>query len=110
MNYVLYTNGVLEGDGFYIPLDEFSQDYQNYLAWVTQGNQPEIRDGSEYLAKLETEKQLRTQVKTEFQTMLARLNQIQTATNPTNAQVIQAIKDEALYIERIMRLLRRVIA
>lgn len=45
-----------------------------------------------------------------YQTMIARLEQIQTTTNPTNAQVIQAVKDEALYIERLIKVLRYILS
>lgn len=44
-----------------------------------------------------------------YLTMIARLEQIQAATSPTNAQVIQAIRDEALYIERIMKIIKRMV-
>jgi len=108
MTYILYTNGVLEQDGFHLPTDELNPDYQAFLVWIALGNQPESRPGSEYLAKLEEDKQLRLQIRTEYQAMLTRLNQIQTASNPTNAQIIQAIKDEALYIERIIKFLKNV--
>lgn len=45
-------------------------------------------------------------LKDAYLTMLARLEQIQSASNPTNAQVIQAIKDLALYEERIMKVIK----
>jgi hypothetical protein len=45
-----------------------------------------------------------------YVTMINRLEQIQSASNPTNAQVVQAIKDEALYLERIMKVLRKMLA
>jgi hypothetical protein len=41
--------------------------------------------------------------KDNYLTMINRLEQIQAVSSPTNAQVIQAIKDLALYIERIMK-------
>lgn len=47
------------------------------------------------------------ELKAVYQDMIARLEQIQAASNPTNAQVIQAVKDEALYIERIMKVIKR---
>lgn len=49
------------------------------------------------------------QLREAYVNMIARLEQIQAATNPTNAQVIQAIKDEALYIERIMKFLKKLL-
>ncbi len=49
------------------------------------------------------------QLKDQYLTMIARLQQIQAVVSPTNAQVIQAVKDEALYIERIMKVLKRIL-
>lgn len=48
-------------------------------------------------------------VRNAYQDMITRLEQIQAASNPTNAQVIQAIRDEALYIERIMKIIKRMV-
>lgn len=50
------------------------------------------------------------QIKDEYINMIGRLDQIQAASSPTNAQVIQAVKDEALYIQRILKFLRRTMA
>ena len=51
----------------------------------------------------------RSQLKSTYQNMITRLDQIQAASNPTNAQIVQAIKDEALYIERIMKVIKTVV-
>lgn len=48
-------------------------------------------------------------IKLAYQNMITRLEQIQTTSNPTNTQVIQAVKDEALYIERIMKAIKTII-
>lgn len=114
MSYVLYTNGVLEKDGFYLPIDETNSDYLEYLTWVGLGNQPEERPASEYMTKLLQEEQLLSQIKVEYQNMLTRLQQIQNAgsipfTQAGFNQVVQAVKDEALYIERVMKFLRRLL-
>ena len=51
----------------------------------------------------------RTQLRTDFQTAVDRLLQIENAVSPTNAQVVQAVKDIA-HIERlILRLLARLV-
>lgn len=107
--YTLYTNGVLEKDGFYLPIDFLNQDYIDYLDWVALGNSPTLQDASIYLAKLDADKTALQTARTEYQNMITRLEQIQAASNPTNAQIVQAIKDEALYIERIMKVIRRIL-
>lgn len=48
-----------------------------------------------------------TQLRAEYQVAVARLEQIQAAQNPTNAQVVQAIKDLALYQEKILKYLAK---
>jgi hypothetical protein len=113
MSYTLYSNGVLEKDGFYIPIGD-NQDYQDYLAWVALGNSPTPADASVYLAKLDDDKQALLQAKAEYPNMITRLEQIQNAgaipfTQAGFNQVVQAVKDEALYIERIMKVLRRML-
>lgn len=54
-------------------------------------------------------KALVQQIKDEYQNMITRLEQIQSAINPTNTQIIQAIKDEALYIERVMKFMKNIL-
>lgn len=68
---------------------------------------------SEYNKELER-RTFYQQVKTEYQNMITRLEQIQNAgaipfTQAGFNQVVQAVKDEALYIERIMKVLNRLI-
>lgn len=48
----------------------------------------------------------RQSIQNAYFNMIVRLDQIQQATNPTNAQVIDAIQDMALYIERIMKVVK----
>lgn len=114
MTYTLYSNGVLEKDGFYVPIDEFSPDYQEYLAWLALGNSPTPADASVYMQKLQDDKNLREQIKAEYINMINRLQQIQNAGAVPFTQagfnlVVQAVKDEALYIERISKVIKRII-
>lgn len=107
--YILYTNGIIEKDGDYVWIDAFNPNYQDYLAWLALGNTPLSVDASVYLAKAAQVKLDKQQLKQAYQTMIDRLEQIQAAVSPTNAQVIQAIRDEALYIKRVMKVLEKLI-
>jgi len=55
------------------------------------------------------EKITRKQLRDEYLETIATLQQIENATSPTNAQVIQAIKDIAHHQELILKLLRRMV-
>ncbi|QDP52543.1 MAG: hypothetical protein GOVbin4691_35 [Prokaryotic dsDNA virus sp.] len=35
------TTGILKDEYLYIPMDEGNMDYQDYLAWLEEGNLPE---------------------------------------------------------------------
>lgn len=112
MAYTLYSNGVLEKDGFYVPAGDDFPAYAEYLSWLALGNFPTLADGSVYIAKQEADKQAILQAKAEYQSMITRLEQIRNTANPpfTAAgftQVVNAVKDVALYEERIMKILRR---
>lgn len=104
--YILYTNGVLEQDGCYLPADELNPDYRDYLAWLTLGNTPALRPASEYLEKIDSQKSTRQQIRTEYQTTIDQLATIENATNPTNAQVIAAIK----FIAKTSKLILKILA
>lgn len=51
----------------------------------------------------------RDQIKSAYQAMITRLEQIQSVSNPTNAQVVAAVQDEALYLERILKVLKTMV-
>jgi len=109
MAYTLYTNGVLEKDGFYVPIDEFNPDYIAYKEWLLLGNTPASADGAVYCAKKRQECTDKDQTKAAYQVMITRLEQIEGAASPTNAQVIAAVRDLATYQKRIMQYLKAVL-
>ena len=51
----------------------------------------------------------RADLKAQADVMLVRLQAIQTAVNPTNAQAVAAIRDLALYMEKLTRVIRRIV-
>lgn len=115
MTYILYSNGVLEKDGFYVPAGDENAEWREYVAWLALGNFPINADGSVYLAKQEADRQAILQARVEYQNMITRLEQIINAAAPpfTQAgfnQVVQAVKDISLYEERIMKVLRRTLS
>ena len=111
MSYTLYTNGVLEKDGYYVPLDDLNPDYIDYLAFIEGGGQPVSADPSIYMAKLADDKLSVEQIKAAYQEMITRLEQIESAgalpfTAQGFTQMQNAIKDLATYQKRIMKYLR----
>lgn len=105
--YTLYSNGVLEKDGFYVPFDELNPAYQEYLTWVALGNTPTSADGSIYLAKLAQAKLDLNQIKNEYAATIQTLTDIENAVSPTNAQVIAAVKFLAKTVRLMLKLLAR---
>lgn len=111
--YTLYSNGVLEGDGFYIPADENNSDYATYLAWVALGNTPNLVDASVYLQKLADDKANWEQIKAGYATALNALDNIINQPIPTtvNLNVIQimatAIQNEAKIQKQLLKLIAR---
>jgi len=49
-------------------------------------------------------------LKNAYQDAITLLEQIQNATNPTNAQVVQAVKKEAEIIEKLLKVIKQIIA
>jgi hypothetical protein len=83
-----------------IELTQFARELTP-AEWLTYLS---IADPIEYQNQLD-----RQALKSAYQTMITRLEAIQAASNPTNAQIVQAIKDEALYIERVMKVISRLV-
>lgn len=112
-NYILYSNGVLEGDGFNIPIDENNPDYLAYLDWVALGNTPVSMDGSVYLQKLTDDKANWQQIKAGYQTALNTLDGIINQPLPlvVNLTVIQtmvtAIQNEAKIQKQLLKFIAR---
>jgi hypothetical protein len=111
MSYTLYSNGVLEKDGFYIPIGD-NQDYQDYLAWVALGNSPTPADASVYLAKLDDDKTNIAQVKNQYLTTLADLQTIIDAAAPAtqalfNTWAFNAIKTIARALRALAKFIVR---
>lgn len=111
--YTLYDNGVIEKDGFIIQPSTESQDYVDYLAWITAGNQPTLQPGSVYLAKLTDDKTTRQQLHDQYQAALDRLNQIATAgtipfTQAGFNNLVAAVEDEAKYLRILAKILAKI--
>lgn len=109
MTYTLYTNGVLEKDDFNVPIDEFNQDYIDYLAWRELGNVPESADAGIYLAKLEQQTLDKKQFKDEYQTAINTLQSHIDETAWTNAKIINAVVFQSRVLLYIIRILRRLV-
>ena len=48
-------------------------------------------------------------LKTAYESAITSLTQIQTTTNPTNAQVVAAIKKEAEILEKLLRFIKNLL-
>lgn len=66
----------------------------------------DILDPTRVTIRLENAANLQT-LKNEYQAALTRLEQIRDATNPTNAQVIAAVKDIAKYQVMLLKFLKK---
>ena len=64
---------------------------------------------AEQLVIEQNHKTSRAEIKAQYLVALDRLTQIETAVNPTNAQVVAAIKDMAAYEKKIIKILARLI-
>jgi hypothetical protein len=109
MTYTLYENGILELDEMPVPIDDGNPDFIIYQAWRAAGNTPVLKTGADYLAKLNDQNTTRLQIRTEYQTTITQLQSIEAATNPTNAQVIAAVKFLAKTLRLLLKLLARMI-
>lgn len=114
------ANAILNSENYFTPTQR--TEWENYLHAIqdvdTSGDiatfpqsptEPVFPLNSTQLEERTRAITNREQVKTEYQNMIARLEQIQAAVNPTNAQIVQAVKDEALYIERIMKVIKSLV-
>jgi hypothetical protein len=107
--YTLYTNGVIEADDAPLTIDENNPDFIAYQAWLALGNVPTLKPAADYLAKLDDQKATRAQIKAEYQATITQLLAIEAATNPTNAQVIAAVKFLAKTIRLLLKILARIL-
>jgi len=93
-------------DGACIPLDSKNTDYQVFLLWLDANlldlsDQPftPSQEAVDYVASL-------ADIKSQYQAAVDRLNQIVSSVNPTNTQVVQAIKDLAMYQTKILKIIK----
>lgn len=111
MVYTLYSNGVLEQDGFYLPIDEYNPDFIAYQEWLAEGNTPILRPASEYLTKLTDEQSTRVQLRSDYIGAIQDLQTIIDTPAPAtqtafNTWAFQALKT----IARILRVMLKLAA
>lgn len=104
--YIIYDNGKIEKDGFLISDNMLSTDQIDFATWIAAGNIPDRRPAADYLTPSNTNLQ---QFKTEYQSTIDQLQQIENTTSPTNAQVIAAVKFLAKTIRLMLKLLARLL-
>jgi hypothetical protein len=112
MTYTLYSNGILEKDGYYLPVDELNPDYQDYLAWLALGNSPTPADASIYLAKLDDDIANISQVRNNYVSTMADLQTIIDAAAPStqaafNTWAFNAIKTIARALRALAKFIVR---
>ena len=76
MTYILFDNGILEKDGFEIPINEFNSDYLDYLDWLTAGNEPVYKPAVDWQNKQTENTQFKNQFRDDYLNALDTLAQI----------------------------------
>lgn len=98
-----------------LPVISASENGEISMGAMTEAQQQQFFDvvlnhfkPSDYVA-LQTFRSDRQTLVNVYANMITRLEQIQAAANPTNAQVIAAVQDLSLYIERILKVIKRIV-
>lgn len=90
-----------------IPLDPLNTDFQEFVKWEDENGFLDLSDKPYTPPQDEIDSAAdRADIRTQYLTAVNRLNQIISAVNPTNAQVIAAVQDLATIQLRVIKLLR----
>lgn len=98
-----------DGSTTSIPLDSANMDYQEFIKWLKDNpNDPIDLSDQPYTTPQDDLDQLaaRLDIQQQYQNAVVRLQQIISAANPTNAQVVVAIQDMATIQLRVIKALR----
>lgn len=89
-----------------IPLDPKNTDYMEFLLWL-KDNALDLTDKPWSPSQEQIDREAdRSDIKTQYQNAVDKLNAIIQAQSPTNAQVVAAVKDLAQIQLRILKILR----